>query len=115
MKVKVLFLLTWLAAVGWAQGGWERDDSRSGIPFESSQNFGSILIRAEVNGLPATLIVDTGSSHTILSSRLLQVHSSALEPANPPAKGSGYVGTAGWVQATVQVGTHRWEGRRVLV
>lgn len=93
-----------------AEGG-----SRSGVPFEVDRHFGSILIRAQVNGHPATLVVDTGSSHTILSSELLQVRPLAREHADAPAKGSGYVGTAGWAKATVEVGTLRWRDRNVLV
>ncbi len=90
-------------------------DPYSGIPFEVNRHFGSILIQAQVNGQPATLVVDTGSSHTILSSELLQVRPLALEHADAPAKGSGYVGTAGWAKATVEVGTFRWPDRKVLV
>ena len=110
------FLALMLAAttVVWGQdisGG----DSRSGIPFELNRLFGSILIQAQVNGHPATLVVDTGSSHTILSSELLQVRLLGLEHADRPAKGSGYVGTAGWAKATIDVGTLRWADRRVLV
>jgi hypothetical protein len=88
---------------------------RSGIPFELNRSFGSILIRAQVNGRPATLLVDTGSSNTIVSSELLEVHPLALEHADAPASGSGYVGTAGWAKATVELGALRWTDRRVLV
>jgi gag-polyprotein putative aspartyl protease len=117
MKHWFFFVLTWLVAtaVGWAQGLPGEGDPQSGIPFEVNQNFGSILIRAQVNGKPATLVVDTGSSHTILSSELLQVRPLALEHADAPAKGSGYVGSAGWAKATVEVGTITWQDRRVLV
>jgi predicted aspartyl protease len=90
-------------------------DPRSGIPFEMDQRFGTILIRARVNGHPATLVVDTGSSNTILSSELLQVRALALERADAPAKGSGYVGTAGWAKATVEIGALRCPNRKVLV
>jgi hypothetical protein len=117
MKHWFFFVLTWLVAtaVGWAQGLPREGDPQSGIPFEVNRNFGSILIRAQVNGKPATLVVDTGSSHTILSSELLQVRPLALEHADAPAKGSGYVGSAGWAKATVEVGTITWQDRRVLV
>jgi len=117
MKRRILFILLWFTAtaIGWAQGITAKDDSRSDIPFELSRKFGAILIRAQVNGQPATLVVDTGSSHTILSSELLQVRAFALEHTDAPAKGSGYVGTAGWTQATMQVGALTWKARRVLV
>src|ERR1700687_793251 len=110
----VLTCLT-ATAVGWAQGLPREGDPQSGIPFEVNRNFGSILIRAQVNGKPATLVVDTGSSHTILSSELLQVRPLALEHADAPAKGSGYVGSAGWFKATLESGTMTWPNRRVLV
>ena len=117
MKHGFFFVLTWLAAtaVGWAQGLPREGDPQSGIPFEVNRNFGSILIRAQVNGKPATLVVDTGSSHTILSSELLQVRLLASEHADAPAKGTGYVGSAGWAKATVEVGALRWPDRKVLV
>ncbi len=90
-------------------------DPRSGIPFEVNRYFGTILIRAQVNGQPATLVLDTGSSNTILSSGLVQVRPLALEHADEPAKGSGYVGTAGWAKANLEIGTLKWVDRKVLV
>jgi hypothetical protein len=117
MKHGVFFVMTWLAAaaVGWGQGLPKGGDPQGGIAFEVNRNFGSILIRAQVNRQPATLVVDTGSSHTILSSELLRVRPLALEHANAPAKGSGYVGSAGWAKATLEIGTITWPDRRVLV
>jgi Aspartyl protease len=117
MKHGFFFVLTWMVAtaVGWSQGLPRENDPQSGIPFEVNRNFGSILIRAQVNGKPATLVVDTGSSHTILSWELLQVRPLALEHADAPTKGSGFVGRAGWAKATVEVGTITWQDRKVLV
>lgn len=92
-----------------------KGEPRNGIPFEVNRHFGAILVRAQVNGQSATLLLDTGSSNTILSSELLQVRPLALEHANAPAKGSGYVGNAGWAKATLEVGTLRWPDRKVLV
>jgi len=104
-----------VTALGWGQVVPGADDSRSGIPFEVNRNFGTILIQAQVNGQPATLVVDTGASHTILSSELLRVRSLALEHADAPAKGSGFVGSAGWAKATLEIRTMTWPNRRVLV
>lgn len=116
MKLGLLLALMMAATtVVHGQGISGESDSRSGISFEVNRNFGAILIRAKVNGHSATLVVDTGSSHTILSSELLQVRPLALEHADAPAKGSGYTGTAAWAKATVEVGAFRWQGRRVLV
>ena len=116
MKPGVFLMLIWGAvAVGWGQDlpGW--NDSPNGIPFELNRDFGTILIRAQVNRQPATLIVDTGSSHSILSSEQLLVRTLALEHADTPAKGSGYVGNAAWAKASLEIGTMTWPDRRVLV
>ena len=117
MKHGVLLLLMILGAtrVGRGQDVSGGDDPRSGIPFEVNRNFGAILIQAQVNGQPATLIVDTGASHTILSSELLRVRSLALAHAPAPAKGSGFVGNAGWAQANLEIQTMTWQNRKVLV
>jgi len=116
MKLSVSLMLL-LAAVAVAPGQDISGEgySRSGIPLEVNRYFGSILIRAQVNGHPATLLVDTGSSHTIVASELLQVRPLALEHADAPAKGSGYVGRAAWAKATIEVGTLTWRDRKVLV
>ena len=92
-----------------------KDDSRAGIPFEIEQPFGLILIRAQVNGHPATLVVDTGSSRTIVSPELAEVRPFSLELARPAEKGSGFVGIAGWGKATVELGSLKWNDQRVLV
>lgn len=117
MNQGFLFLVLMLALTlaGWGQGPPRKSDTENGIPFETNPQFGSIIIKAQVNGHPATLIVDTGSSHTILASELLQVRTLALEHADVPAKGSGYVGTAAWAKATVEVGTLKWRYRDVVV
>lgn len=116
MKQGIFLVLLFAAtAVVRGQGISVEGDPRSGIPFEVNRHFGSILIRAQVNGQPATLVVDTGSSHTMLSSELLQVRPLALKHADAPAKGSGYIGTAGWAKATVELGALRWADRKVLV
>jgi hypothetical protein len=91
------------------------NDPKSDIPFEMNRQFGSILIRARVNGQPVTLLVDTGSSHTILSSDFLRLSPLLLKPAHPPLKGSGLVGNARWFEATMEVGGVSWAKREVLV
>jgi len=113
--VFLVLMMLGVTALGWGQVVPGADDSRSGIPFEVNRNFGTILIQAQVNGQPATLVVDTGASHTILSSELLRVRSLALEHADAPAKGSGFVGSAGWAKATLEIRTMTWPNRRVLV
>jgi Aspartyl protease len=110
-----LVLVLGATAVSWGQGLPKRDVSPSGIPFEVNRAFGTILIRVQVNGVPATLVVDTGSSHTILSAELLRVRPSASERADAPAKGSGYVGSGEWAKASLEIGAMMWPHRKVLM
>jgi len=116
-RTRGIFVLLVMSAttVGLAQDPPKAVDSRSGIPFEINPDFGSILIKAQVNGQPATLIVDTGSSQTILNSELLQIRPLGLPRADAPSKGSGYVGSASWAKAQLEIGRFKWEDRRVLV
>ena len=85
-----------------------------GIPIELTHRFGLVLVRVEVNGRPATLVLDTGSSHTILSTQLVQVRVLALGDIARPSKGSGWVGSAGWIKATLKVGDAVWRDHEFL-
>lgn len=96
-------------------GACQNRTIENGIPFQINRQFGSILIRAQVNGQPATLLVDTGSSRTILSSDFVRLSPLLLEPAHTPLKGSGLVGNAGWFKTTMEVGGISWAKREVLV
>ena len=74
----VLVCLT-ITSVSRAQSGRTGTASSIEIPFELNRQFGSILVRVRVNGEPAILLVDTGSSHTILSGNILGVNPLLLE------------------------------------
>ncbi len=116
MKRLLFWLLMLAVAAGLrGQGPSVTGDPAGAVPFEVNRQFRAILIRVQVNAQPATMVVDTGSSHTILSSELLHVRPPALQHADAPAKGSGYVGKAAWAQATVEVGAFRWTDRKLLV
>jgi len=85
------------------------------IPFELNRQFGSILIEVQVNRHPAWLLVDTGSSHTVLSADLLEVSPLFFKRATVRVKGTGLTGIAGWATATIDLGTIQWANRKVLV
>jgi hypothetical protein len=61
------------------------------IPFQVSHSFGLMLIRAEVNGNAAILILDTGSNHTIISSRFVDVATPPLEGHSRQREGLWFV------------------------
>lgn len=54
-----LILALFGTTVVWAQGFPCGDRRQDEIPFETSQNFGVILIKAQVNGQSVSLVVDT--------------------------------------------------------
>jgi len=85
------------------------------IPFELNRQFGSILIEVQVDGHAAWLLVDTGSSHTVLSADLLEISPLFFKRAKVRVRGSGLTGTAGWATATIDLGTIQWTNRKVLV
>jgi len=116
MNRTVIFVLTCLTVttVGRTQSVLGEGSSIVEVPFEQNRQFGSILIRVKVNGEPAVLLVDTGSSHTILSADLLGVNPLFLGRASTPVKGSGLIGIAGWTAATIDLGTIKWTNRKVL-
>lgn len=85
------------------------------LRIERSPHFGVILVNVQVNEKPAVLIVDTGSNTTILSPEVSGLNPARLPRANPPPKGTGFVGDGHWGQATLTIGTNVWKDKRVLV
>jgi hypothetical protein len=74
------------------------------VPFEYSRAFGLMLIKAEVNGKPAVMVLDTGSNETIVSPRLVIVKQLSSKDAVAMAKGSGYSGTGVIATAFLRIG-----------
>ncbi len=77
--------------------------------------FGLVLVKVEVNGRPAVLIVDTGANQTIISSELGDMRPRNLESAVSASKGSGWTGTGVFATATLRVGPISWRNHRVVV
>jgi hypothetical protein len=88
----------------------------SEVGFDLNSKFAAILVKVEINKKAALMILDTGSSRTILDSRIVDPDS--LEPHRPVSvgKGSGISDDgARWGKATLQVGTHLFRNHRVVV
>lgn len=85
------------------------------LPIERSPHFGAILVRVQVNGQPAVLILDTGSNITILSPEICGLNPVRLPRAEAPRKGTGFVGDGRWGEAAIAIGTTEWKRKRVLV
>jgi Aspartyl protease len=84
------------------------------IPLRVNHTFGLILLKAEINGNPAVLVLDTGSNRTSVSSRFVDVATPRLTDTVSGAKGSGYVGTAVYAKASLKVGTLIWRDQQIL-
>ena len=84
------------------------------IPLRSSRDFGLLLVDARVNGTPAVFILDTGSNHTIVSSKLVDVATPSLKAVVTSKKGSGYSGNGIFTRASLAVGPILWREHRIL-
>ena len=85
------------------------------VPFEYSRAFGLMLIKAEVNGKPAVMVLDTGSNETIVSPRVVMVKQLSSKEAVAMAKGSGYSGAGVIATAMLKVGPLNPRNCQVLV
>jgi predicted aspartyl protease len=74
------------------------------IPFEISRTFGLVLVKVEIAGRPAVLIVDTGCNRTVISTEIAPTPRSTLENTRSTSKGSGWAGTGVVARTTVRVG-----------
>jgi hypothetical protein len=85
------------------------------VPFEYASSRNSILVQVKVNDTPALLIVDTGSSHTVLRPELLHIKAAELSPTQQGSSGGGFMGDAIGQEVTLQVGTWKRQKQRVAV
>lgn len=70
------------------------------------------MVRARINGRAAILIVDTGSSHTILRPSAAGVNPAELAA---PRTGAGVIGDAVGREVTLEMAQRVWLRRRVSV
>jgi aspartyl protease len=111
--VKAAALLATMRMPGEArQSSGQGTSQRFSIPFEYAEGLGSLLVRARINQRSALLIVDTGSSHTIVRPTLIGVKPSELAS---PQTGGGVIGDAVGREVTLEVGAQVWQRRRVAV
>jgi predicted aspartyl protease len=73
-----------------------------------------VLVKVEVNGRPAVLIVDTASNHTIISSELADAPPRNLDSVVATSKGSGFAGAGVFTRATLKVGPITWRDHKVV-
>lgn len=84
------------------------------LPFELGSRNSAILIAAQVNGKPVTLILDTGAAQTILDAGTLGLTNLDLRMSRFSDSGPGLRGEALWAEARLNLGGHTWHDRRVV-
>lgn len=85
------------------------------VPFEYSKAFGLMLIRAQINGKPAVMVLDTGSNETIVSPRLVLTKQLSSQNAVEIAKGSGFSGSGVVATVFLRIGSLNPKTYQVLV
>jgi predicted aspartyl protease len=106
-------VLAFTAALG--LGAFPHPPDLVEVPFEYSKAFGLMLIKVEVNGKPAVMVLDTGSNETIVSPRLVIAKQLSSKDAVAMAKGSGYSGTGVIATALLRVGPLSPKNCQILV
>ena len=85
------------------------------VPFEFSASRDAILLHVQINNRPALLIFDTGAAHTVLRPQAAGVDPKELAPTQPGSGDGGFVRDAIGREVTLEVGSMKWQKRRVAV
>jgi len=110
--VRAAWLVTAFATPSRGQRAGNGNGRQLTVPFDFAADRGSLLVRARINNRAAILIVDTGSSHTILRPTAAGVSPAELRA---PRTGAGMIGDAVGREVTLEVGQWVWQRRRVSV
>ena len=110
--VRAAWLVTAFATPSRGQRAGNGNGRQLTVPFDFAADRGSLLVRARINNRAAFLIVDTGSSHTILRPAAAGVSPAELRA---PRTGAGVIGDAVGREVTLEVGQWVWQRRRVSV
>ncbi len=105
-------LMTALIAPGRGQNPGNRNSGELTIPFDYAADRGSLLVRARVNSRAVVLILDTGSTHTILRPSVAGLSAFELQA---PHVGGGVIGDAVAREVTLEIGRRVWTRRPVSV
>lgn len=84
------------------------------LPFKLDPHHSAILLSAEVNGKPVTLILDTGATQTVLDAKLLGLTNLDLKVSRFSQTGPGFRGEAMWASARLKLGSRTWYDQRVV-
>jgi hypothetical protein len=83
------------------------------LPFRTVRSM--ILVEGEINGDPVTLLMDTGSTKTIISAKSYRGTYFPLHTAQRTNKTAGIVGESVSVRLDLKLANHRWVGQTVSI
>jgi predicted aspartyl protease len=83
--------------------------------FEYSTSRNAILLHVRINDKLALLILDTGATHIVLRPEILGLNPKKLAQTKASSGGAGFMGDAVGQEVSLQVGSWKWEKRRVAV
>jgi hypothetical protein len=84
------------------------------LSFELDSRHDAILLSAELNGKPVTLLLDTGSTYTVLDAQLLGLTNLDLKISRFSSSGPGLRGEALWATARLRLGVRVWHDQRIV-
>jgi len=94
---------------------YEPSDHELEIGLVREKKFGNLLVCVEVNGVAGLMILDTGSSTTLVSEKLAGCGVRDFRHPVTPLSGSGWRNSGRWGEATIHLGSRYWVNRRVIV
>jgi len=109
------FVITVALVVALGIPAFSESPNTRDIPFENSRIFELVLVRVEVNGRPAVLIVDTASNRTIISSELADMGPRTANNVVSTKKGSGLTGTGAFARVTLKLAHITWRDHQIVV
>jgi hypothetical protein len=85
------------------------------VAYELVNARAGMLLHVRINDTPALMILDTGSTHTIIQPRVLGSKAPKVAPAHPGPEGVGFIGDGVGYEVQLQVGEWKWKRCTVVV
>ena len=83
------------------------------LPFRTMQSL--IVVQGKINGIPASLLLDTGAERTIVGARMYGNVPFRLRSVERNPQGPGIVGDSVALRVELQLANRRWTDQRVAV
>lgn len=109
-RILVVSAFLWLAGLPLGNARGENLE----LPFEVEASQAAILVRGLADGKPVVLILDTGSSQTILAHDLVRLAPGALDASRFATEGPGMNANGRYTEANLELAGRLWRNRTVV-